>query len=255
MSRVWTLSGNTFREVIRDRVLYGLIVFAAFMLLLSLVFGQLSFAEQLRITVNMGLTSIHLCGCVFAIFVGGQVVFKEIERQTILTILSHPVSRAEFIFGKFLGFSIVLLTLLGGLSLIWVGLLVGLDAELSKDIFFALYGIFLEVEVLLALTLFFGCWSRPFLTVLFAISFFLIGHWLPSLEFFAAKSESYLFKFFYQVTTYTLPNFETLNWRSYPLIEKSVDPQWVLMGSGYSLLWIAFLLSAAILVLWRKDFV
>src|ERR1044071_5461067 len=118
MRPIWILAVNTFREVIRDRILYALIVFAILLIGLSLALGQLSFAEQARISANFGMSAIHLCAVALAIFVGSNLVYKEIEKKTIMTILVRPISRLQFIFGKALGLTMVIVTMILGLACI-----------------------------------------------------------------------------------------------------------------------------------------
>src|SRR4051812_6925954 len=107
MHILWVIAKNTFREIIRDRILYGLHIFAILLIGFSLVLGELSFAEQTRISINFGLAGIHLSAITLSIFIGSSLVAKEIEKQTILTLLARPVSRLQFLVGKYLGLIMV----------------------------------------------------------------------------------------------------------------------------------------------------
>src|SRR5690349_24725906 len=103
MNRVASIASNTFREAVRDRVLYNLIGFALLMVAASILVGQISIGIERLVVINLGLTAVSLFGLVIAIFIGIGLVSKEIERRTLYTVLSRPVRRWEFIVGKFFG--------------------------------------------------------------------------------------------------------------------------------------------------------
>src|SRR5689334_11892297 len=103
MRPVLIIAINTFREIVRDRILYGILVGAILLILLSLALGQLSFAEQTRIAANFGFTAIHIGAVIVSIFVGSTLVAREIDKKTILTLFVRPISRQQFLFGKCLG--------------------------------------------------------------------------------------------------------------------------------------------------------
>src|SRR4051794_12726988 len=101
--RVAAIAYNTFREAVRDRVLYNLIAFALLMVGAAVLFGQISMGIERIVLVNLGLTALSLFGVVIAIFIGIGLVSKEIEKRTLYTVLTRPVRRYEFILGKFFG--------------------------------------------------------------------------------------------------------------------------------------------------------
>src|SRR5690348_18004363 len=102
-SRIWHIGANTFREAVRDRVLYNLIAFALLMSGAAILVGQISIGIERLVVINLGLTAVSLFGVVIAIFIGIGLVSKEIDKRTLYTVLSRPVQRWEFIVGKFFG--------------------------------------------------------------------------------------------------------------------------------------------------------
>ena len=108
MTRILPIAYNTYREAVRDRILYNLIVFALLIVGSALFVGQISIEIERIVLINMGLTSISLFGIVISILIGISLVWKEIERRTIYTVLAHPVRRWEFLFGKYLGVLILM---------------------------------------------------------------------------------------------------------------------------------------------------
>ncbi len=254
MNVILLIARNTFREIIRDRILYGLIVFALGLVGVSLVLGQLTFSEQARISANFGFTGAHISAVFLAIFVGSTLVSKEIDKKTILTILVRPLTRVQFLIGKSLGLAAVITVVITGLAGVMLLIFNGLGLEVTYLFLVGLYGIFLESFLLLGLSLFFSSFSRPIMVVCFTGGVFLIGHWLGDLKFFASKSESEFFMGFANIINIIFPNLEKFNWRSLFLYNDDIFITEILSASIYSLAWFSFLVTLTALVLRRKDF-
>ncbi len=125
MDRIWAIAINTFREAVRDRVLYGLLGGAVAVLLFTLVLAALSLDQQARLVHDLGLASISLFGVITAVFLGSSLLYKEIERKTLYVILPKPIRRHEFLIGKYLGITLtgaVFIALMGALQL-WLSAL------------------------------------------------------------------------------------------------------------------------------------
>ena len=123
LSRIWVVATNVFKEVIRDRVLYLVGLYAILMFAAAALLPSVAANAQDKIILDIGLAGIHLLGLVVTVFVGTGLINKEIEKRTVLVLISKPVSRLEFILGKHLGLSAVLAVLLGGLTAIYFGIL------------------------------------------------------------------------------------------------------------------------------------
>lgn len=255
MKKIFVLAQNTYIEIIRDRILYGLIVFALLLIGLSLALGQLSFTEQGRIALDFGLVGIQLSSVVLAIFIGSTLVSKEIEKQTILTILSRPIGRGIFLIGKFFGLLAVIFTIMVGLLAIVLLVARIVEVETNFSILWAMWGILLESIILLGITLLFGVMIRPFLTVTCTVGIFLIGHWIPSLVFFAEKSESESFRMFGLFISKVLPNLERFNWRSSVTYLEVVPLTEIVSATVYALGWVLILLAFTNIIFRRRDFV
>lgn len=254
MRVVWIIALNTFREIIRDRILYGLVVFALLLIGMSLALGQLSFAEQIRISANFGFTGIHLSAVMLSIFAGGSLVAKEIDKKTIMTLLVRPISRLQFMLGKSIGLTLVVVSVVVGLAAVLALVLANMGFTLNVGFFLGLLGVLLESVVLLGLALFFSTFARPVMVASFVIGMFIIGHWLNSLDYFAEKSESPVFKGFGEVIVALFPNLETFNWRSLAIYGDTLEVSTVAMALLYAFVWYNLLLLAAALVIRKKDF-
>ena len=182
--KILTIARNTFREAIRDRILYNLLFFALLMIAISLLIATLTVGEQSKIIIDIGLGSINIFGALIAIFLGIGLIIKEIEKKTIYNILSKPVPRYQFIAGKYLG---LLITILVNIAIMGAGLYLILIANefrwghdlsnINFDIWKAIYMIFIELMVVTALALMFSTFSSSStLSAIFTIAVYFIGH-------------------------------------------------------------------------------
>src|SRR5213593_3021743 len=106
--RIVAIARNAFREAVRDRVLYNLVVFVLLLIAGAIFLGELSAGQEAKIIVDLGLSAMLLFGAFIAIFVGVGLVWKEIERRTLYAIFAKPVGRGEFLLGKYLGLCLTL---------------------------------------------------------------------------------------------------------------------------------------------------
>src|SRR5512141_2969644 len=113
VKRIVAIARNTFREAVRDRVLYNLVLFVLLLTGAAVFIGELSGGQERKIIVDLGLSAMLLFGVFIAIFVGVGLVYKEIERRTVYSIFSKPVGRGEFLLGKYFGLCLTLLVNVG----------------------------------------------------------------------------------------------------------------------------------------------
>lgn len=257
MKSISIIAVNTFREVIRDRILYGIIVFALLLISLSVVLGGLSFTEQAKISADFGFAGIQIGASILSIFVGSTLVAKEIEKQTILTLLARPISRTQFLMGKFFGLFLVIVTVMAGLAAVLALLLMYLHLKVDSLFFVALYGVILESMILVSITLMFGVISRPVMTVIFASSLFLIGHWVSSFEGLMkikAMATEPIAIYGSKIAKF-VPNLERFNWRSAPVYSTPVPAEDLLFATLYAAGWILVFLGITSFAFRRRDFV
>lgn len=216
MKVIWLIAQNTITELLRNRVLYILLLFVLFLMGLMLALGQLSHTERERLTLGLGLPSIHFCLVLLTIFIGGSLVYKEIERLTIVTLLARPIRRYQFLLGKYLGFMTVLKFIAFSLFLLFYGNMLLMGYDISFGILFLVFvGFLLEMSLLLAVTLFFSSFSGTFLTVSFAFCFFLVGHWVDRLKGLKHITDEGLSLYSSSIVSYLVPNLEYYNWRGF----------------------------------------
>ncbi len=193
MNRVMAIAMNTFREAIRQKLLYGLIFFTVLLIFASYFLGELSIAgAETKIVKDMALASIFIMGAFISLSMGISLVFKEIDRKTIYTILAKPVSRFEFILGKFVGLTITVAVELFLMTCLVFVMLATYAEPLDWNLWKAVIMIFTELCVLISITLVFSSYSSSFMTSLFCFSFLVVGHLTDDLGKIFADKVKYL---------------------------------------------------------------
>lgn len=254
-SRIVHIASNTFREAVRDRVLYNLIAFAVLLSAAAIFIGQISIEIERLVVINLGLTAVSLFGVVIAIFVGIGLVSKEIEKRTLYTVLSRPVRRWEFIVGKFFGLAGTLVVNTFFMAIGVFGALLYVVHRFSgadSSIFIALYFIVLQFLIICALALLFSSFSSPLLSAVFAFSLFVIGSFADDLRGFATLTHG-LTRWIATGAAYLVPNFSALNVVSAVAHQQSISWQLVIQNTFYALFYTAMALSGAVLIFDRRN--
>jgi ABC-type transport system involved in multi-copper enzyme maturation permease subunit len=257
MRRVVSIALHTFKESVRERVLYNLVVFALLLIGAAILFGSISVNIEQTILVNLGLSSISVFGLLMAIFIGIGLVSKEIERRTIYNILSKPVARAEFIIGKYFG---LLLTLVINTAIMTGGFYLALFYQkhtlTAADLVAlqAVYFILLQLALVVGLALLFSCISTPILSAVFTFCLYVIGNLLADIRWFGQETKSPFVEKFTTVLYYLLPNFGDFNVITRASHGEAVAGYLLVSNSLYALLYSVILLSAAILIFEEREF-
>jgi ABC-type transport system involved in multi-copper enzyme maturation permease subunit len=243
----------SFFEFLRDRIVWMGCFVAVLMFLFSMVLGSLSFNEQQRILAHLGWSAIQLSTLVMSLILSANWLQKEMDRQTCLLVLARPVTRAQFLLGKYL--PIFLLTFALQLALAFC-LLALLGFTFSPLHFLAVfYGTFLEVAMAFSVCFFFATFMRPTLAFFMGFSVFLIGHWIQEIEFFGHKYKISVYENVAQLAKWLLPNLFQYNWRSVYFLENGVSQEQILWVTLHAAGWLMFLVLSSILVFRRKDLV
>jgi ABC-type transport system involved in multi-copper enzyme maturation permease subunit len=254
-SRIASIAANTFREAVRDRVLYNLIAFALLLSGAAIFVGQISLDIEKLVVINLGLTAVSLFGLVIAIFIGIGLVSKEIEKRTLYTVLSRPVRRWEFIVGKFFGLAgtLVVNTFLMAIGVF--GALFYVAHKLTRPdalILVAVYFIVLQFLIICALALLFSSFSSPLLAAVFTFSLFVIGSFAEDLRGFAGMVHG-ITRWLAVGAAYLVPNFAAFNVISSIAHEQPVAQQLIFNNTLYALLYAAMALSGAVLIFEHRN--
>jgi len=251
---------NTFREALRHKVLYIILFFTVLLIGFAVVLGSISIGESDRVIKHVGLSAISIFGIFLAMFVGVNLVYEEMERRTIYTIIAHGVPRRDFIIGKFLGlfltivFNFVLMGAILGLVLVAIP-----EASWHPAIAYAIFLSAFEMMIIIAFAILFSSFSTPVISAILTLAVYIAGHLSDDLldyikilhhEAYAFHSSIMipLFKGIYAI----LPHLEEFNAKN-----QAADPamlQVTLFPIGYGILYTAVVLCLAGLIFSRRDF-
>jgi ABC-type transport system involved in multi-copper enzyme maturation permease subunit len=251
--KVLSIALNTFRENLRDKLLYNLLVFALLMIGSSVILMRLTLGEFHRLILDIGLGSINFFGVLIAIFVGIGLVSKEIEKKTIYTIIAKPVARYQFLLGKYMG---LCLTLLVNTAIMAVGLLAVLyfqNVPIHLVLFKAFGMIFMEFMVVTAVALLFSTFSSATLSAIFTLAIYVIGHLTADLKMFGQKIEG-IGHGAMEGLYYALPNLERFNLKGHVTHQLDVPLNDLLLVVAYGMAYTTFLLMLASVIFQRRDF-
>ena len=239
----------------RDRVLYNLVLFVLLIIAAAILLGDLTDGHEARTIVNIGLNAMLMFGAFIAIFVGVSLVSKEIEKRTVFAIFAKPVSRSEFIIGKYLGLCLTLgvnVAVMGvgvSLALIYVG-----NSSLAVSIWSSIILVFFELTILTAVATLFSSFSSPALSALLTFFVFIIGHFSSSLRELAQGLSSQFAKYFFDAIYYLLPNLSHFTFVT-NAAHGDVPPLSMLGGSIlYALVFDTILIAAATMIFGRRNF-
>ena len=254
MSRVIVIALNTFKENLRDKILYNLVFFGLLLIGSSILLSTLTLGEQAKIIQDIGLASINLFGVIIAIFVGIGLVSKEIEKRTIYTIIAKPVQRYQFLLGRYCGLA---LTLLVNTAIMVVGfffiLLVG-KISLGAGLIKAISLIYIELLVIVAVAVMFSSFTTPILSASFTLAIYVIGHLTADLRVLGAKLQNEPTQGVLNGLYYMLPNLEYFNVKGPAVHGIVIAPLYVVSAIVYGVLFSAVILLIACLIFQRRDF-
>jgi Cu-processing system permease protein len=108
LARIFVIALNTYREAVRARILHGLFALALATTGYSLIVGAYTAKNQLRVVSDLGAAAISLYAIIVAVVLGATSLYRELELKTLFPILARPVSRSEYLTGKYLGTLLVL---------------------------------------------------------------------------------------------------------------------------------------------------
>ncbi|MFN2529726.1 MAG: ABC transporter permease [Pyrinomonadaceae bacterium] len=254
---VLAISRNTFREAVRDRVLYNLVLFVMLLTGAAVFIGELSGGQERKIIIDLGLSAMLLFGVFIAIFVGVGLVYKEIERRTVYSIFSKPIGRGEFLIGKYLGLCLTLLVnvvVMGvGVSLALAYISRGWDPLIIR-IWPAVLLIYFELTIITAVALLFSSFSSPALSALLTFLIFVIGHSSADLKSLSLSAPSAMTRWLLAGVYYLLPNLSNYSFIAGAAHGHVPDTTRLLAAITFALVFVTVILASATVVFSRRNF-
>jgi Cu-processing system permease protein len=254
MRRVYAIAVNTFRETIRDRVLGVIVLFALGMIIASLWLASISLNQQARMMKDFGLVAVTFFGLVVAVFVAASLVHKEVEKRTVFVLFSKPVGRTEFIWGKFLGLAATMLVVLAGMGLFLFLLTLVVAKQASGWLLVATALIYLQLLVVIAVTVFFSTVSSAILASVLGISVFVAGQLSHNVLSLSRLGNGVVLKAASWIVYVLIPNLSAVDIKSTVVGEASASWASIAAWGGYLVAYIVVVVLAASWVFRRKEF-
>lgn len=254
MSKILVIALNTYKESIRDKLLYNLLIFALLLIGGSVILSTLTVGERSKIIIDLSLASLNLFGVLIAVFVGIGLVSKEIEKKTIYTIIAKPVHRWEFLAGKYFGLLITLAVNVGLMTVCVYAVQLAGEWTLRLELVKAIWLIYVELMVVTAAALLCSTFTTSTLAAIFTLALYVIGHFSSSLKDFAKKVGSDGATAAANVLYYSLPNLEQFNIKGEVVHHIAVPAERVAWSTLYGVAYVAALMVLAAIIFQRRDF-
>lgn len=254
MRIVWAIAVNTFREAIRDRILYLLLFFGLLLIISSVVLSLLTVGSQIKIIKDIGLASISIFGVLISVFVGIGLVSREIQRRTIYTVVTKPVYRYQFLLGKYLGLLLTICCNIALMTMIFLAVLFWKGGVLDLSVLPAILMIFLELVLVTGFALLFSSFSTPILSAVFTLSLYITGHLSGGLLLLKEHVKSEFSRWLCDALYYLLPNLELFNLKHQAVHGLPLREGQLLLALIYGLLYAAAVFVLTVAIFRRRDF-
>jgi ABC-type transport system involved in multi-copper enzyme maturation permease subunit len=258
---------NVFRESVRDKVLYNLVLFAVGLIGASYLLGQLTAGQDVKIIKDLGLAATSVFGLFIAVFIGIGLVSKEVERRTVYSLLAKPVRRHQLVVGKFAGLALTLTVNIAAMAVALYVVLAYLSWGVPADVqrawgapaldpalLKAMGLILVELWLVTGIALFFSTFSTAMLSAVFTIGFFVAGHWSADLKNFDQVVDSPMAAHLARGLYWLLPNLASFDVKAQVVHGQPVPFAYLALTALYGTLYIGALLVAAAAVFARRDF-
>ncbi len=256
MTRIVAVAWNTFREAVRDRVLYNLVFFALLMIAAAILVGQISIGIETIVIVSLGLSAVSVIGLLIAVFTGVGLVSKEMDKRTLYALLAKPIRRWEFLVGKFCGLVLTLTVNTAAMAVALFLALLFVKHSLERGdmaTLIAIYFILLKLAIVVALALLFSCFTSQLLAILYTVGLYVAGLFISEMRNLSGSRVGPHTQIFFSWISYLLPNFENFNVMAAAAHGKAVPGMLILHNTAYAILYCGIVLAVASAVFSRRN--
>jgi ABC-type transport system involved in multi-copper enzyme maturation permease subunit len=253
MSRLWAIAANTFREAVRDRVLYSILFFGVGVIVLSLALSEVTIGDQDKVVRSIAQGAIDIFASIIAMFLGVSLVWKELEHRTIYTVISKPIPRWMFVLGKYLGLMLTLSVEVLVMVLVYVGIMLAQQGAPAPVVFVSYAMLMAQLALLTAWATLFSSYSAPMTASAFTLAIFVIGHLADDIWVFGSQADSPAVQAIARTLYWVLPNFEVMNIRPWAVHHRPVPWERIGPALAYALSTTTAVLAAAAAIFSRRD--
>ncbi|BAY62904.1 ABC-2 type transporter [Calothrix brevissima NIES-22] len=251
------MASNVFQEVIRDRILYIIGFYTLILAVAMRILPEIAASTEGKIFLDFGIALMGVIGLIVSVFVGTGLINKEIEKRTVLVLIAKPISRSEFITGKYFGLSAVLAVLVTTMTVIYLGFLQIAHIPYGiASILIAVLFLFLQISLINAVAISFGSFTSSLLAVILTFAVYLMGNISQDLLKFGRLSQNPGIEHLTQALYLILPDLSRLDLKNQAVygLQALPSPTALAMNAGYGLLYSSMLLAIAILIFSRREF-
>ncbi|MFC1564295.1 ABC transporter permease [candidate division KSB1 bacterium] len=252
---ILSIALNTFRETVRDKVLYNILLFAVGFAVVSIIVSQWSLGQQDKILKDFGLTIVTVFSLVISIFIGTSLIYKEVEKRTVYSILSKPISRAEFVLGKYFGLALTMfisfiMMSAGLLLIIWL-FTNGFHPKLLIQLGF----IFLTMTIIIAIALLLSTFVSPIVSSILTLFVFIGGNFSADIRVLGVDpaTEGTVIEWIINLGYYLMPNLQLLNFHTEVVHNMPLDINRIIVGLIYTVLYNGVIILLAVWIFNKKN--
>jgi ABC-type transport system involved in multi-copper enzyme maturation permease subunit len=258
---------NVFRESVRDKVLYNLVLFAVLLIIGSYLLGQLTAGQDIKIIKDLGLAATSLFGLFIAVFIGIGLVSKEVERRSIYSLLAKPIRRSQLVLGKYGGLTLTLAVNVAIMTASLYAVLAYMSWGVPPDVqsvwdapaldpalFKAMGLILVELMLITAIALFFSTFSTPILSAALTFGLYIVGHFSGDLRNFQDVVDAPAAARVARGLYWVLPNLAQFDVKASVVHGQPVPAGYLALTVVYAALYIAMLLGVSAFIFSRRDF-
>jgi len=210
--------------------------------------------QDIKVIIDLGLAGIFLFGVIIAVFIGTNLVHKELDKRTVFLIFSKPIAKYQFVLGKFLGIALTLLLVTGAMAGVFFILLTIKKTNIELILIEAITWGYLELLIIAAISIMFSSLTSPIASTIYTISLFIIGHTSSSFLYLIAQTDSVILANTLKVVHYVVPNFEKFNIRNSAVVGLGISGDQVVYTILYAITYIVLALAVANFLLKKQEF-
>jgi ABC-type transport system involved in multi-copper enzyme maturation permease subunit len=253
MRAIRVIAVNTFREAIRDRILYLFIGFAVVMVLSTKLFGMLTVGDEAKIIKDIGLAAMQFSSMLIAVMMSMLLISREVDSRTVFNILAKPVRRWQFILGKYFGLIAIVAANLVLITAVLLVVVLIYAHQFDPMLIFAAAMTMLEMFILAAFATFFAVLTKPILGSLLTLAVFVIGHMSADLWLLTRQLTGFTTRVVVAVVYYVVPNLERFNFRTEVVHDLPIPAVAVIWACLYAVAFVVLVLFLANLRFRKRD--